>query len=1028
MKKNYNQSGMTIIEVLVSVIIISFVMSLLFVLLLQVQNANSAAKKKSNLLISQAVITKAIEQDMIEIGVSAVSACTYDDFNMFSNQIDESEPYACVRLEFNKTYDINDLGYVMVYKQNENAYDNATWVVKYARGYYDNCIMGNSPSDGSSWIESYSVVQKLNNDVKLGSFVDRVTGATKYVSLNYSAEYDPTEKYSRQKVNSANIVIPIVDSNNYHYDIDLSFSFRLYYPDETDPTKAKQRIDFVCDDKGVDCVCTSSKDENCKKTYSSNLPGRTVSDTDKTYKYTCTATKKSVSTSMGINKDFLSLTNVNKAGIVPDNVRKITFSNSLDSNGFGGYGIDVSLAQNKTSILYYEFDDNTNTYDIMISQSGGVTVAGKSMANMFADCSKLTSINFTNFSSNGIEDMKNLFKNCEKLTNAGLEGFLDLNFDGVRKMSAMFKGCKSLTKSPFRQTSGDAYNLNNLVDAFEMFANSGLTEFIYYKDLWCDNVTSFFSLLSETNVQTAVFGDATRGVTMNNLNSMARMLYNCHSLTTFKLINCNFPALSTIERICYDNSSTGSVAKSLLGTLNSETHIYSGGGVQFVNLYTPNLENMSCSFYKSNINENLNISNWTIVKNYTADSAFDHANLTEFSFGDETFGTEGHGGPTDASYMFSACPLKKFTNNDERESSLTKTYYMFATSYLNNVVGEFYLPNVTNAGYMFSQAGPGSHGIFNYLKEGSLSKCTYFNNMFYASRYEIIYLDNINSQVTDVSSIGCVNMFSASTSGSNNLKNVYMRNANFKTKVNMQYFFARNWSLRFVDFDYKNNTWDNNKYYDGTYTYYGMDTPDTSDDTNIDHVANLENFFDKDYSNATPSTMDKMFQNCSSLRGLPDNFFSAMNIKSVSICTNMFDGAAIEAILGDIRNQFGVLLDFTIGTNANLTSMFNDVKNFSYIKFTKLTKAQTTTSMFKNVGSTEGRIIDLTIDLSSVTSGLDTLITNGFNGSKGKVPIKIITKATQAIACKVYNTLSTKYPSVTVTYSDGVSVLDPTKC
>ena len=1025
--KKYNQSGMTIIEVLVSVIIISFVMSLLFVLLLQVQNANSTAKKKSNLLISQAVITKAIEQDMIEIGVSAISACTYEDFNMYSNQIDESEPYACVRLEFNKTYDINDLGYIMVYKQNESSYDNATWVVKYARGYYDNCIMGSSPTDGSSWIESYSVVQKLNNDVKLGSYVDKVTGKTRYVSLNYSAEYNPNEKYSRQKVNSANIVIPIVDSNNYHYDIDLSFSFRLYYPDETDPSKAKQRIDFVCDDNGVDCVCTSSKDENCNKTYSSNIPGRTKSEIDKTYQYTCTATKKSVSTSMGINKDFLSLSNVNKAGIVPDNVRKITFSNSIDSNGFGGYGIDVSLAQNKTSILYYEFDDSTDTYDILIGQSGGVTVAGKSMANMFAGCTRLTSINFAYFSSNGIEDMKNLFKNCEMLTNAGLNGFLNLNFDGVRKMSGMFKGCKSITTSPFRQSSGDAFNFNNLVDAYEMFTNSGLKEFIYYKDLWCDNVTSLLRLLSESQVKTVIFGDVSRGVTMNSLSSLAHMLDNCTQLTTFKLINCNFPALSTMERICFESAAE----KSALGTLDPETHVYSGGGVQFVNLYTPNLENMSYAFRESNIKANLNISNWTIVKNYKADYAFYESGLTNFSFGDDTFGTEGYGGPYEASYMFYKCSIVKFVNNDERETAIINANYMFYYNLFDTVEGQFYLPNVTSAISMFSTTGPNSKkAVFNYIKEGSLSKCTAFNNMFMQTRFQVVYLDNINSQVTDPdTTILCYNMFAATSTGSNNLKNVYMRNANFKTRVNLTSFFASNWSLRFVDFDYVNGNWDNNKYYDGTYTYYGMDTPDESDDTNIDHIANLENFFDKDYSNATPSTMDKMFYNCSSLRGLPDNFFTAMNIKTVSNCLQMFDSAGIEAIMNDTRNEFGVVIDFAFNSNPNLKLMFNGVKNFSYIKFTNLTKATTVADMFKNIGATSGRVTELTIDLSSVTTNPDTLIKSGFTG-KGQVPIKIITKATQTAACTIYNHLNAKYPSVTVTYLDGETVLDPvaSKC
>ena len=438
---------------------------------------------------------------------------------------------------------------------------------------------------------------------------------------------------------------------------------------------------------------------------------------------------------------------------------------------------------------------------------------------------------------------------------------------------------------------------------------------------------------------------------------------------------------------------------------------------------------MSCAFYNTKIMANLNISNWTIVKNYSADSAFDTSGITAFSFGDDTFGTEGYGGPTDAAYMFSSCNIKKFINNDERESALIKTFHMFTGNgnYLDTIEGKFYLPNVTDCSYMFSLAGPSSHGIFNYLKEGSLSKCTNFMNMFNCTRYEIIYLDNINSQVVD-SSISCLGMFSASSSGSNNLKNVYMRNANFKTSVSLQNFFSRNWSLRFVDFDYKNNSWDNSKYYDGTYTYYGMDTPDTSDDTNNDHVTNLENLFDKDYPDATASTMAYMFSNCSSLRGLPDNFFTAMNIKSVTNCSYMFSNAGIEAILGDIRNKFGVVIDFKIPSNSNVSYMFNGVKNFSYIKFTQLTTAYTASYMFSNVGSNEGRITDLTIDLSSVTTNLLKLITDGFTGTKGKVPIKIITKADQATACKVYNSLKTMYPTVTVTHTDGVTVLDQTKC
>lgn len=82
MNRSSNSSGMTIVEVLVSVIIISLVMGVLFALLLQIQKASTDVKKKSSLLISQNVVTKAIEKDMIEIGVKSISKCTFDQFDL----------------------------------------------------------------------------------------------------------------------------------------------------------------------------------------------------------------------------------------------------------------------------------------------------------------------------------------------------------------------------------------------------------------------------------------------------------------------------------------------------------------------------------------------------------------------------------------------------------------------------------------------------------------------------------------------------------------------------------------------------------------------------------------------------------------------------------------------------------------------------------------------------------------------------------------------------------------------------------
>ena len=136
-KRKANSSGLTIVEILVSVIIISLVMGLLFTLLIQVQKANTDSKKKTSLSIAQNVITKAIEKDLIEVGAKSFSLCSYDALDPNLN-IDTTSNYYCVRIAYYETYDPTDVGYILVYRQKEKtagAHDG-NWVMRYSKGYY----------------------------------------------------------------------------------------------------------------------------------------------------------------------------------------------------------------------------------------------------------------------------------------------------------------------------------------------------------------------------------------------------------------------------------------------------------------------------------------------------------------------------------------------------------------------------------------------------------------------------------------------------------------------------------------------------------------------------------------------------------------------------------------------------------------------------------------------------------------------------------------------------------------------------
>ena len=58
------QNGTTIMEILISVIIIAIVMGLLFTLLIQVRNEDKSNQIQSNFVINQSTMIKEIEEDI----------------------------------------------------------------------------------------------------------------------------------------------------------------------------------------------------------------------------------------------------------------------------------------------------------------------------------------------------------------------------------------------------------------------------------------------------------------------------------------------------------------------------------------------------------------------------------------------------------------------------------------------------------------------------------------------------------------------------------------------------------------------------------------------------------------------------------------------------------------------------------------------------------------------------------------------------------------------------------------------------
>ena len=87
--KKYNQ-GTTILEVLVSIILISTIVGLLFGLLIRIQEDDEENNLNSSFLLAESTIEKTVGEDAINYNIKRVSSCTLQDAGINTNTIASS--------------------------------------------------------------------------------------------------------------------------------------------------------------------------------------------------------------------------------------------------------------------------------------------------------------------------------------------------------------------------------------------------------------------------------------------------------------------------------------------------------------------------------------------------------------------------------------------------------------------------------------------------------------------------------------------------------------------------------------------------------------------------------------------------------------------------------------------------------------------------------------------------------------------------------------------------------------------------
>ena len=151
-----------------------------------------------------------------------------------------------------------------------------------------------------------------------------------------------------------------------------------------------------------------------------------------------------------------------------------------------------------------------------------------SMNNLFYYCSKLTTLNLSNFDTSNVENMGSMFSDCSSLTSLDVSNF---DTSKVTDMNYMFGYCGNLTTLDVSNfDTSKVTNMNGMFYFCQKLTTLDLSNFntinvtdMNYMFFICGNLTT----LDVSNFNTS------------NVTDMGNMFSSCFELTTVKVINCD---------------------------------------------------------------------------------------------------------------------------------------------------------------------------------------------------------------------------------------------------------------------------------------------------------------------------------------------------------------------------------------------------------------------------------------------------------------------------------------------------------
>ena len=224
-----------------------------------------------------------------------------------------------------------------------------------------------------------------------------------------------------------------------------------------------------------------------------------------------------------------------------------------------------------------------------------VTDKVTTMANMFSNCYRLTSLDASNWVTSNVTDMQYMFRECNKLTSLDVSNWDTSN---VKNMSYMFYLCKSLTSLDLSK-----WVTSNVTYMRSMFNSCNNLTSLDVSNFDTSNVARMDYMFYDCNKLTSL--DASNWIT-SNVTDMSYMFQKCSSLTSLDLSTWNMNKVTTygnmltgtsmLTHIIMTNSDYNSVNK-IIAVLPTRTGYLDITGVDDISLVDE---------------ETLNSKNWTL--------------------------------------------------------------------------------------------------------------------------------------------------------------------------------------------------------------------------------------------------------------------------------------------------------------------------------------------------------------------------------------------------------------------------------